>query len=44
MRGQLPHYFKGFPGVTKLRCELVRFNKIDDIENFLMQARHDDHR
>jgi len=40
MRGQLPHYFKGFPGVSKLRCELVRFNTIDDIENFLMVARH----
>ncbi len=38
MRGQLPHYFKGFPGVTKLRSELVKFNLIDDIENFLHKA------
>jgi tRNA-dihydrouridine synthase B len=44
MRGQLPHYFKGFHGVSKLRCELVRFNKIADIEQFLDRARHDDAR
>jgi tRNA-dihydrouridine synthase B len=42
MRGQLPHYFKGFAGVTKLRCELVKFNRIDDIENFLCRARNDE--
>jgi nifR3 family TIM-barrel protein len=44
MRGQLPHYFKGFPGVTKLRSELVKFNKINDIEDFLMKERQTDQR
>jgi tRNA-dihydrouridine synthase B len=43
MRGQLPQYFKGFPGVSKLRSELVRLNKIDDIEDFLSKARHSAH-
>ena len=43
MRGQLPQFFKGFPGVTKLRSELVRFSKIDDIEEFLRHAPHQDH-
>ena len=39
MRGQLPHYFKGFPGVSKLRAELVRFEAISEIETFLQRAR-----
>lgn len=38
MRGQLPHYFKGFPGVARFRAELVRFETIDAIESFLSRA------
>jgi tRNA-dihydrouridine synthase B len=35
MRGQLTHYFKGFPGVSALRCEMVRFNTIAEIRDLL---------
>jgi tRNA-dihydrouridine synthase B len=44
MRGQLPQYFKGFAGVTKLRCELVQFTRIEDIENFLHRTRREENR
>jgi nifR3 family TIM-barrel protein len=40
MRGQLPQYFKGFPGVTKFRSELVTLTKIADIELFLRSPHH----
>ncbi|HEX5322902.1 MAG TPA: tRNA dihydrouridine synthase DusB [Capsulimonadaceae bacterium] len=39
MRGQLPHYFKGFPGVARLRAEMVRLNSIEEIEYLLRNAR-----
>jgi nifR3 family TIM-barrel protein len=35
MRGQITHYFKGFPGVSALRCEVVRCNTISEIRNIL---------
>lgn len=38
MRGQLPHYFKGFPGVARLRSEMVRLNTIAEIEGLLARA------
>jgi nifR3 family TIM-barrel protein len=38
MRGQLPHYFKGFPGVARLRAEMVRLNTIAEIEDLLARA------
>jgi nifR3 family TIM-barrel protein len=38
MRGQLPQYFKGFPGVSKLRTELVSFESISQIERLLKQT------
>jgi tRNA-dihydrouridine synthase len=38
MRGQLPHYFKGFPGVARLRAELVRMESVQAIESFLKGA------
>jgi len=38
MRGQLPHYFKGFPGVSKFRSELVHLESIDAIEDFLLRT------
>ncbi|HEY3333453.1 MAG TPA: tRNA dihydrouridine synthase DusB [Capsulimonadaceae bacterium] len=40
MRGQLPQYFKGFPGVSKFRSELVRLETIESIEDFLRKANH----
>jgi len=39
MRGQLPHYFKGFPGVARLRSEMVRLDTIAEIEDLLQRAR-----
>lgn len=39
MRGQLPHYFKGFPGVARLRSEMVQLGTIAEIENLLAGAR-----
>jgi nifR3 family TIM-barrel protein len=39
MRGQLPHYFRGFPGVSKLRTELVQLETIAAIESFLHRAK-----
>ena len=38
MRGQLPQYFKGFPGVARLRGELVRLESIGQIETFLTRS------
>ncbi|MDR3707952.1 MAG: tRNA dihydrouridine synthase DusB [Capsulimonadaceae bacterium] len=38
MRGQLPQYFKGFPGVSRLRSELVRLESIAAIESFLNRS------
>ncbi len=38
MRGQLPHYFRGFPGVSKFRSELVQLESIAAIESFLRRA------
>jgi nifR3 family TIM-barrel protein len=38
MRGQLPHYFRGFPGVSRLREALVRLESIDAIDAFLNRA------
>ena len=35
MRGQITHYFKGFPGVSALRALLVTATKIDEIESLL---------
>ncbi len=35
MRGQLTHYFKGFPGVSALRSEIVRLNTIEEIRTLL---------
>ena len=40
MRGQLPHYFKGFPGVARFRAELTQFDTISEIEDFLSRAEH----
>lgn len=39
MRGQLPHYFKGFAGVSRLRADLVTRESIEDIEALLERAR-----
>ena len=38
MRGLLTHYFKGFPGVSTLRGQLVLANTIAEIEDLLAQA------
>ena len=35
MRGQLTHYFKGFPGVSALRALLVTATTIGEIEGLL---------
>jgi len=45
MRGQLTHYFKGFPGVSSLRGKLVAADTIAHIEDILHDARrhHPDH-
>ena len=39
MRGQLTHYFKGFPGVSALRGQLVLAGSIAEVEDLLAQAR-----
>jgi len=39
MRGQLTHYFKGFPGVSALRCKIVEANTIEEVEALLRHAR-----
>jgi nifR3 family TIM-barrel protein len=44
MRGQLPHYFKGFPGVARLRSEMVHLNSIAEIEDLLRYAERDSSR
>ncbi len=45
MRGQITHYFKGFPGVSSLRGKLVVADTIAQIEDILHDARryHPDH-
>ena len=40
MRGQLTHYFKGFPGVSALRALLVTATTIDEIETLLRRESH----
>ena len=35
MRGQITHYFKGFPGVSALRCLLVQSRTVEEIEHLL---------
>jgi tRNA-dihydrouridine synthase B len=35
MRGQITHYFKGFPGVSALRGLIVKANTIAEIEDLL---------
>jgi len=40
MRGQMPHYFKGFPGVARFRAELTQLESIGAIEDFLRRAEH----
>ena len=35
MRGQITHYFKGFPGVSALRGHIVQAQTIAEIEDFL---------
>ncbi len=35
MRGQITHYFKGFPGVSALRALLVQATTIAEIEDLL---------
>jgi tRNA-dihydrouridine synthase B len=39
MRGQITHYFKGFPGVSALRALLVRANTIEEVEELLRHER-----
>ena len=39
MRGQLTHYFKGFPGVSALRCKIVEATSIEQVEALLRYAR-----
>lgn len=39
MRGQITHYFKGFPGVSSLRGKLVVADTIAHIEDILHDAR-----
>ena len=38
MRGQLTHYFKGFPGVSALRGQLVQAGSIAEVEDLLGRA------
>lgn len=38
MRGQLPQYFKGFPGAVRLRNELVQHQTVREIENLLKKT------
>ncbi len=40
MRGQLTHYFKGFPGVSALRGLLVTATTIVEIEDLLRRENH----
>ena len=40
MRGQLTHYFKGFPGVSALRGLLVTATTITEIEDLLRRENH----
>ena len=40
MRGQLTHYFKGFPGVSALRGLLVTATTISQIEDLLRRENH----
>ena len=40
MRGQLTHYFKGFPGVSALRGLLVTATTITEIEDLLRRESH----
>ena len=37
MRGQITHYFKGFPGVSSLRSTIVRLNTIAEIRDLLLR-------
>jgi nifR3 family TIM-barrel protein len=39
MRGQITHYFKGFPGVSALRGQLVRAETIAQVEDMLYYER-----
>lgn len=39
MRGQITHYFKGFPGVSALRARLVQADSITEVEDLLYYAR-----
>jgi tRNA-dihydrouridine synthase B len=39
MRGQITHYFKGFPGVSALRALLVQANSIAEVEALLYRER-----
>ena len=38
MRGQLTHYFKGFPGVSALRGQIVLAGTIAEVEDLLARA------
>jgi len=40
MRGQITHYFKGFPGVSALRALLVTATSIGEIEDLLRRESH----
>lgn len=39
MRGQITHYFKGFPGVSALRGQIVQAETIAQVENLLHHER-----
>lgn len=39
MRGQITHYFKGFPGVSALRAKLVQADSIAEVEDLLRHER-----
>lgn len=39
MRGQITHYFKGFPGVSALRARLVQAESIAEVEDLLHHER-----
>ncbi len=43
MRGQITHYFKGFPGVSALRALLVRATTIAEIEDLLHHESRNPH-
>lgn len=43
MRGQITHYFKGFPGVSALRNLLVQATSIAQVEDLLHQERQTNH-